>query len=36
MSNWNCAYCKKDYDNMDIPSLIIHTGGNCLPRGVKK
>ena len=35
-TTWNCPYCKKDYNNMDITSLIIHTNGNCLPKGDKR
>lgn len=33
---WNCVYCKKDCGNMDILSLITHTGGKCLPKEDKR
>lgn len=33
---FQCAYCKKVYDDNDITNCIIHLNGNCLPRGSKK
>lgn len=33
MGSSNCPYCRKDFDDLDIPNLIMHTCGNCLPKG---
>ena len=32
----SCLYCDKLYDDTNLVSLIIHTGGNCLPKGDKR